>query len=57
MNKKNAFTATAVLRRETARRMEFSYTHKRLLSAYRSLKNNLQYLFTWYDNFDLKIPA
>jgi hypothetical protein len=32
------------------------YTHKRLRSAYRSLKNNLKYLFTWYDNFDLKIP-
>ena len=32
------------------------YTHKRLRSAYRSLKNNLPWLFTWYDNFDLKIP-
>lgn len=32
------------------------YTHKRLRSAYRSLKNNLKWLFTWYDNFELKIP-
>lgn len=32
------------------------YTHKRLRSAYRSLKNNLPWLFTWYDNFELKIP-
>lgn len=32
------------------------YTHKRLRSAYRSLKNNLPWLFTWYDYYDLKIP-
>jgi len=32
------------------------YTHKRLRSAYRSLKNNLPWLFTWYDLFELKIP-
>lgn len=32
------------------------YTHKRLRSAYRSLKNNLPWLFTWYDNIELKIP-
>ncbi len=32
------------------------YTHKRLRSAYRSLKNNLPYLFTWYDNMALDIP-
>jgi transposase-like protein len=32
------------------------YTHKRLRSAYRSLRNNLLWLFTWYDYFDLKIP-
>lgn len=25
------------------------YTHKRLRSAYRSLKTNLKWLFTWYD--------
>lgn len=32
------------------------YVHKKLRSAYRSLKNNLPYLFTWYGNMDLKIP-
>jgi hypothetical protein len=32
------------------------FTHKKLRSAYRSLKNNLPWLFTWYDNYDLKIP-
>lgn len=32
------------------------YVHKRLRSAYRSLKNNLPYLFTWYDNRALNIP-
>jgi len=32
------------------------YTHKRLRSAYRSLKTNLPWLFTWYDNIKLNIP-
>jgi transposase-like protein len=32
------------------------YVHKRLRSAYRSLQNNLTYLFTWYDYIDFKIP-
>lgn len=32
------------------------YTHKRLRSAYRSLKHNLPWLFTWYDHYELKIP-
>ena len=32
------------------------YTHKRLRSAYRSLKTNLKWLFTWYENIELKIP-
>lgn len=32
------------------------YTHKRLRSAYRSLKNNLSWLFTWYDYYALQIP-
>ncbi len=32
------------------------YTHRRLRSAYRSLKTNLPWLFTWYDNIELKIP-
>jgi hypothetical protein len=32
------------------------YTHKKLRSAYNSLKNNLPWLFTWYDYYNLKIP-
>jgi hypothetical protein len=32
------------------------YTHKRLRSAYRSLKTNLKWLYTWYDNIELNIP-
>lgn len=32
------------------------YTHKRLRSAYRSLKTNSKWLFTWYDYYNLKIP-
>lgn len=32
------------------------YTHKKLRSAYRSLKNNLPWLFTWYDNYEICIP-
>ncbi len=32
------------------------YTHKKLRSAYRSIKNNLPYLFTWYDNIGLNTP-
>lgn len=33
-----------------------AYTHKKLRSAYNSLKNNLPWLFTWYDNMQLNIP-
>ena len=32
------------------------YTLKKRKSPYRSLKNNLPWLFSWYDNYDLKIP-
>lgn len=32
------------------------YVHKRLRSAYRSIKTNLPWLFTWYDNMELKMP-
>lgn len=32
------------------------YTHKRLRSAYRSLKINSKWLFTWYDYLGLNIP-
>ena len=32
------------------------YVHRKLRSAYRSLKTNLRWLFVWYDNMHLKIP-
>jgi len=32
------------------------YTHKRLRSAFRSLKTNLKWLFIWYDYYELGIP-
>lgn len=32
------------------------YVHKKLKSAYNSLKNNLPWLFTWYDTMPLQIP-
>lgn len=32
------------------------YVHRKLRSAHNSLKNNMPWLFTWYDNMDLKIP-
>jgi hypothetical protein len=31
-------------------------THKRLRSAYRSLKTNSKWLFTWYDYYEINIP-
>lgn len=34
----------------------WNYTHKRVRSAYRSLKSNLPYLFTYLDYPDLNIP-
>jgi hypothetical protein len=33
-----------------------TYKHKKLRSAHRSLKTNLPWLFTWYDNLNLNIP-
>jgi len=32
------------------------YIHRKLRSAYLSVKRNLPYLFVWYDNSDLHIP-
>jgi len=32
------------------------YIHKKLRSAHRSLKTNLPWLFTWYDNRSLNMP-
>jgi hypothetical protein len=35
---------------------KWHYTHHRLRSAYKSVKYNLPYLFTWYENLRLPIP-
>jgi hypothetical protein len=32
------------------------YVHKRLRSAYLSLRHNMPYLWTWYDHFEIGIP-
>ena len=32
------------------------YIHRKLRSAYKSLKTNLPFLFAWYDNMELNIP-
>ncbi len=32
------------------------YVHKKLRSAYRSLKTNMPWLFTWYENMELMMP-
>jgi hypothetical protein len=32
------------------------FVHRKLRSAFRSLMNNLPYLFTWYDHLELNIP-
>ena len=32
------------------------YLHKKLRSAYLSLKRNMPYLWVWYDNIELNIP-
>ena len=52
-NKWNSFLEERTVNEETGKSF---YTHKRLRSAYRSLKNNLKWLFTWYDYFELDIP-
>lgn len=52
-NKWKSFLNERTINKETGKS---HYTHKRLRSAYRSLKTNLPWLFTWYDNIDLNIP-
>ena len=42
--------------RKTDEKGKKRYVHKKLRSAYNSLKRNLPWLFTWYDNMGLKIP-
>jgi len=37
-------------------RNKSTYKHKRLRSAYNSLKRNIPYLFIWYEHIDLNIP-
>lgn len=48
-----SFLDERILNEETGKS---HYAHKRLRSAYRSLKTNLPWLFTWYDNIELNIP-
>ena len=52
-NKWRSFLNDRTINEETGKSF---YTHKRLRSAYRSLKTNLKWLFTWYDNIGLNIP-
>lgn len=52
-NKWKGFLNERTVNQETGKSF---YTHKRLRSAYRSLKTNLPWLFTWYDHIELKIP-
>ena len=52
-NKWEPFLNERTINKETGKSY---YTHKRLRSAYRSLKTNMPWLFTWYDNIELDIP-
>jgi hypothetical protein len=52
-NKWECFLNERTINTETGKSF---YTHKRLRSAYRSLKTNLPWLFTWYDYIELQIP-
>lgn len=42
--------------RKVGRNGRKRYVHRKLRSAYRSLRSNLPFLFTWYDNIELGIP-
>ena len=42
--------------RKTDEKGKKRYVHKKLRSAYRSLKTNMPRLFTWYDHLELQIP-
>lgn len=53
-NKWGIFIAEKTYNKQNKRK--WNYTHKRLRSAYNSLKNNLPYLFTWYDYPALRMP-
>ena len=49
----NVFIRERVIDKQTGKS---HYVHKRLRSAYLSLKRNMPYLWTWYDNKGLGIP-
>jgi len=49
----DAFLKERVLDRRTGKTY---YAHKRLRSAYLSLKRNMPYLWTWYDHSEIGIP-
>lgn len=49
----NEFLEEKTLNHETGK---YSYTHRRLRSAYRSLKTNLKYLFSYRNYPDVNIP-
>ena len=51
--KREAFLKEKTLNPETGKS---HYTHKRLRSAYRSLRTNMKWLFTWYDYIELNMP-
>lgn len=36
--------------------LKTQYVHRKLRSAYNSLKNNMPWLYTWYDNIQTRIP-
>ena len=42
--------------RRKDRKGKSRYVHRRLRSAYRSLRTNMPWLFTWYDNLAMGIP-
>lgn len=52
-DKWEAFLNERTINKETGKSF---YTHRRLRSAYRSLRTNLKWLFTWCDHIDLGIP-
>ena len=52
-NKWSDFIRERYIERKTGKKR---YVHCRLRSAYLSIKRNMLYLWTWYDNSDVKIP-
>jgi len=52
----NKWSAFLKERRMEAKSGKTRYVHSRLRSAYLSLKRNMPYLWTWYDNMDIGIP-